>query len=72
MFVSLLVTAESLMCTGRDDPSISVTVCYSGFVLGESVDVKMDTMTSETETIDVTGSGLESIPCLDKSLTKSG
>ena len=72
MFVSLLVTGESLTCTVRDDPSTSVTMCYSGFDLGETVDVKMDTITSETETFDVTGSGLESIPCLGKSLTKSG
>ena len=72
MFVSLLVTGESLTCTGRDDPSTSVTMCYSGFNLGETVDVKMDTITSETEIIDVIGSGLESIPCLGESLTKSG
>ena len=72
MFVSLIVTGEFLTCTGRDDPSTSVTMCYSVFDLGETVDVKMDTITSETETIDVAGSGLERIPCLGKSLTKSG
>ena len=35
MFFSLLVTGESQTCTGRDDPSTSVTMCYSG-------DMKMD------------------------------
>ena len=39
---------------------------------GETVDVRKDSFAGETETIDVTGSGLESIPCLSKSITKSG
>ena len=37
MFASLLVTGESLTCTGSDDPSAP---CYSGSDLGETVDVK--------------------------------
>ena len=72
MFVSLLITGESLTLTGRDDQSTSVPFCYSGFDLRETVDVKMDSITNETETVDVTGGGLGSIPCLGKSLTKNG
>jgi len=72
MFASLLVTGESLTCTGSDDPSASVPFCYSGSDLGETVDVKVDSFASEAGTIDVTGSGLESISCLGKSFTKSG
>ena len=71
MFVSLLVTGESLTCTGSDNPSASVPFCCSGSDLGETVDVKVDSFASEAGTIDVTGSGLESY-CLGKSLTKSG
>ena len=56
MFASLLVTGETLTCTGSDGPSASVTFCYSGSDLGETAD----------------GVGLESYSCLVKSFTKSG
>merc|ERR1711945_84718 len=39
---------------------------------GETVDVKVDSFTNEAGTIDITGSGLESISCLGKSFSKSG
>ena len=61
---------ESFTCTGSDDPSASVPFCYSGADLGETVDVKVDSFTNEAGTIDITGSGLESISCLGKSLSK--
>ena len=38
MFASLLVTGESLTCTGSDDPLASVPFCYSGSDLGETSD----------------------------------
>ena len=38
MFASLLVTGESLTCTGSDDPSASVPFCYSSSDLGETAD----------------------------------
>ena len=38
IFASLLVTGESLTCTGSDDPSTSVPFCYSGSDLGETAD----------------------------------
>merc|ERR1711916_369628 len=60
------------MGTGSDDPSASVPFCYSGADLGETVDVKVDSFTNEAGTIDITGSGLESISCLGKSFSKSG
>jgi prophage tail gpP-like protein len=72
IFASLIVTGESLTCTGSDDPSASVPFCYSGADLGETVDVKVDSFTNEAGTIDITGSGLESISCLGKSFSKSG
>merc|ERR1712012_1014524 len=72
IFASLIVTGESLTCTGSDDPSASVPFCYSGAALGETVDVKVDSFTNEAGTIDITGSGLESISCLGKSFSKSG
>ena len=34
--------------------------------------MKMDNFAGRTDTIDVTGSDLESIPCLDKPFTKCG
>ena len=46
--------------------------CNSGSDLGETVDVKVDSFASEAGTIDVTGSGLESISGLGKLFTKSG
>ena len=49
MFASLLVTGESLTCTGSDDPSASVPFCYSGSDLGETVDVKVDSFGSEAD-----------------------
>ena len=44
--------------------------CYSGADFGETVDVKVDSFANEAGTIDITGSGLESISCLRKSLSK--
>ena len=68
---SLLVTGESLTCTGSDDLSNSVPFYYHDSDSGKTVDVRMDNFAGETGTIDVTGSGLESIPCLGNSFTKS-
>ena len=72
MFVSLLVTGESPTCTISDDLPTSVLFYYCGSDSGETVDVRMDSFAGETGTIDVVGSGLENIPCLGKSFTKSG
>ena len=38
-----------------------LAVGYSGFDLGETVDVRMDSFAGETETVDRTGKGLGSI-----------
>ena len=64
MFVSLLVMGESPACTGSNNPMTSVASSYSGSDLRETVEAKMDSFTSEAETTDVTGSGLESMSCL--------
>ena len=72
MFASLLVTGESLKCTGSDDPSTSVPFCYSGSDLGETVDVKVDSFAGEAGIIDATGSGLESISCLRSHSPRAG
>ena len=46
MFFPLLVTGESLTCTGSDDLSISVPFCC-GSDSGETVDVKIDSFAGE-------------------------
>ena len=61
MFVSLLVTGESLTCTGSDDLPTSVPFYYRDSDSGETVDVRMYSFAGETQTIDRTGSGLGSI-----------
>ena len=61
MFVSLLVTGESLTCTGSDDLPTSVPFCYRDSDSGEMVDVRMSSFAGETQTIDRTGSGLGSV-----------
>ena len=69
---SLLVMGGSLTCTGSEDLPTSVRFYYRDSDSGETVDVRMDGFADETETIDVTGSGPESIPCVGNSFTKSG
>ena len=64
------VTGESLTCTGSNDPSTSVPFCYSDPDLGGTVDVQMDSFAIQAGTIDVTGSGFESISCLGKLFNK--
>ena len=51
---------------------MSVAFYCWGSDSGETVEQKLDSFVGEAGTIDVTGSGLESIPCLGKSFTKSG
>ena len=61
IFASLLFTGKSLMCTRSDDSLTSMPFCCSGSDLRETVDAKMDSFTSEAETIDVTRIGLGNI-----------
>ena len=56
MFVSLLVTGESLAWTRSDDLPTSVPFYCRDSDSGETVDVRMDSLAGETETIDETGS----------------
>ena len=42
------------------------------YILGERVNLKMNSFNSEAGSFDLTGSGLESISCLGKSFSKSG
>ena len=49
----------------------SVSLYYSGFDLGETVDA-MDSFASDGGIIDVTGCGLESVSSLEMLFTKSG
>ena len=41
------------------------------YILGERVNLKMNSFNSEAGSFDLTGSGLESISCLGKSFSKS-
>ena len=61
IFASLLGTGKPLMCTRSDDSSTYMPFYCSGSDMREMVDAKMDSFTSEAETIDVTRSGLGSI-----------
>ena len=54
MFVSLLVTGESMTCTESDDLPTSVPFYCRDSGSGETVDVKMDNFAGKTETNDVT------------------
>ena len=49
----------------------SVSLCYSGFDVGETVDA-MDSFASDGGIIDVTGCGLESVSSLETLFTKGG
>ena len=42
------------------------------YILGERVNLKVNSFNSENGSFDLTGSGLESISCLGKSFSKSG
>ena len=42
------------------------------YILGERVNLKVNSFNSEAGSFDLTGSGLESISCLGKSFSKSG
>ena len=53
IFASLIVTGESLTCTGSDDPSASVPFCYSGADLGETVDVKVEMRRGQSISLEV-------------------
>ena len=68
IFASLLVTGKTLMCTRSADSLASVACYYSGSDSGETVEVKLESFAREAGTIDVTGSGLEIIPCLGEVL----
>ena len=68
--VSLLITGESLMCTGSDDLPTSVPFYYLDSDSGETIGVRVDSFAGESEIVDVTGSDLESIPCLGRSFTE--
>ncbi|CAK9021760.1 Kinesin-like protein KIF3A [Durusdinium trenchii] len=60
--------------TGSDAPS--VPVCYAGSAkelgMKETVQVKVDTFSNNQGTMDLKGSGAETINCLGKTFTKNG
>eukprot|EP00913_Durusdinium_trenchii_P003255 g3011.t1 len=61
-------------CTGSGAPS--VPVCYAGSAkelgMKETVQVKVDTFSNNQGTMDLKGSGAETINCLGKTFTKNG
>merc|ERR1712216_722686 len=59
-------------CTGAKDPSGSYPMCYEGSAGALGVKVKLVSYASGKGTMDLVGSGIESISCKGKSFTKSG
>ena len=59
-------------CTGSEDHPSAIPFCYTGSKLGERVNLKVNSFNSEAGSINLTGSGLESISHLGKSFSKSG
>ena len=59
-------------CTGSGDSPSAIPFCYTGSKLGERMNLKVNSFDSEAGSFDLTGSGLKSISCLGKSLSKSG
>jgi len=61
-------------CTGSADPHAGI--CYEGSssILGEkeTLHVKVESFASSSGMMDLTGSGVKSISCLNKAFTKSG
>mmetsp|Transcript_3172 Transcript_3172/g.7130 ORF Transcript_3172/g.7130 Transcript_3172/m.7130 type:complete len:144 (+) Transcript_3172:91-522(+) len=81
LFALILVSAlapgavahgQAVNCTGSADPTGTVPYCFCGGQLGETVSLKVTSFASEKGTVDVSGSGLETIACSGKAFTKNG
>jgi len=68
--------ASNSACSGSKDPSGPYPLCYEGSAgalgLKEDVKVKISSFASGKGTMDLSGSGIETISCTGKSFTKSG
>merc|ERR1711907_774796 len=68
--------ASNSACSGSADPAGPYPLCYEGSAgalgLKEDVKVKISSFASGKGTMDLSGSGIETISCTGKSFTKSG
>jgi len=68
--------AAAFGCSGSDDPVISGDTCYAGSAgalgLTENVYVTIHSFSSGAGVFDISGTGIESFTCTEKSGTKSG
>ena len=55
--------------TGSGDHPSVILFCYTGSKLDERVNLKVNSFNSDAGSFDLTGSGLESIACLEKSFS---
>mmetsp|Transcript_1445 Transcript_1445/g.1964 ORF Transcript_1445/g.1964 Transcript_1445/m.1964 type:complete len:175 (-) Transcript_1445:3-527(-) len=69
-FAEVNTTAPT--CTGTADPPAATPYCYTGGELGETVMLKVTSYGGGQGTVDVSGSGLQTIDCKGKPFKKDG